>query len=61
MIEVNPEKCPQDHICPMIKRCPAKAISQNGFDLPLVDNKKCIKCYFCMNNCPKKAFYEFEN
>jgi ferredoxin len=56
MIKVNSQKCPQDHICPMIRQCPKKAISQNGFDAPVVDTQKCIECMFCVNHCPYKAF-----
>jgi ferredoxin len=58
MISVNPKKCPQDHKCPMIPQCSADAISQKGVGLPKVDNSKCIKCGFCLANCPKAAFEE---
>ncbi len=56
MIVVNSEKCPQDHVCPMIKRCEQEAISQEGFKAPMVDHEKCIECMICVKNCPKEAF-----
>ena len=56
MIKVNSEKCPQDHRCPMIRLCASKAITQNGFEAPTVDNKKCIECLVCVKNCPYGAF-----
>jgi ferredoxin len=56
MIKVNLNKCPQDHVCPMIKPCPKKAIFQKGFNAPVVDNSKCIECMFCVKHCPHGAF-----
>jgi len=56
MIKVNPDKCPQDHVCPMMRRCPKNAISQAGFKAPVVDVDKCIECMYCVNHCPHKAF-----
>ena len=55
MLKVIPNKCPQDHKCPAIMVCPAGAISQDGFDLPIIDNKKCIECLKCTKFCPKRA------
>ena len=56
VITVNKNKCPQDHPCPVIPRCPKRAISQNEFDLPIVDNDKCIRCMICVKICPYSAF-----
>ena len=55
-ITVNPQKCPQNHRCPMIAICPAGAISQKGNALPAIDQEKCIVCGKCMKFCPKDAF-----
>ena len=55
MIVVIPDKCPQDHVCPLIRMCPQKAISQKGFNAPNVDNEKCIECLVCVKNCPYNA------
>ena len=56
MINVISSKCPQNHVCPLVKRCPVKAITQEGFKAPKVDTKKCIKCMYCVNNCGYGAF-----
>jgi TPP-dependent indolepyruvate ferredoxin oxidoreductase alpha subunit len=56
MIKVIAEKCPQDHKCPMISRCRAKSISQEGFKAPVVDDEKCVECLLCVENCPHKVF-----
>ncbi len=57
MIKINKDICPQDHRCPAIKICPVDAISQNEFDLPIIDNEKCIECKKCIQYCPLKAIY----
>ena len=54
-IQVNSEKCPQDHRCPAIKICPVGAISQKDFELPIIDNEICIECQKCVKFCPKGA------
>ncbi|MFA5930828.1 MAG: 4Fe-4S binding protein [archaeon] len=56
MIRVVSEKCPQDHICPMIRVCPKKAITQKGFSAPEINHKECIECMACVNRCPYKVF-----
>jgi len=56
MITVNKKKCPQDHVCPMIRQCKQKAISQKGVGLPIIDPEKCTECLICVKNCPLKAF-----
>lgn len=56
IIRVISEKCPQDHICPLVKKCPENAISQEGFKAPKVDQEKCIRCMVCVKTCPHKVF-----
>ena len=38
--------------------CPKNAISmvtdEEGFDYPIIDNNKCIKCHQCLMVCPFK-------
>lgn len=54
---VDENKCPQDHWCPAMRVCPKQAISQeNKFDLPVIDQEKCIVCGKCIKFCPKGAF-----
>jgi len=60
MIKVIKEKCPQNHTCPMIAKCPVQAIAQDGFNAPTLDNSKCIKCHICVNGCPYVCFSEEE-
>lgn len=54
-LNVIQERCPKNHTCPAMSVCPVVAISQNGFDAPVIDEEKCIKCGKCSNFCPKKA------
>ena len=49
------ENCPQNHKCPCIKICPVEALSQDGFNAPVVDEEECIKCGKCIKFCPMKA------
>jgi ferredoxin len=51
MIAIHPEYCPQNHRCPTIPKCPAGAISQNGFSAPTIDQNKCIDCGLCVKAC----------
>jgi len=43
-ITVEKTRCPQNHACPAIKVCPAGAINQKGYNAPVIDQDKCIKC-----------------
>lgn len=52
---IDPNICPQDHVCPLIALCPVNAISQNENGLPVIDDVKCIKCGKCARTCPKHA------
>ena len=56
MIKVISERCPQDHKCPLVRRCRADAIGQESFDAPEVDDKKCVECMICVKNCPYGVF-----
>ncbi len=55
LLIIKTENCPQNHKCPAIKVCPVGALSQIGFEAPLIDSEKCIKCGKCSKFCPKKA------
>jgi Fe-S-cluster-containing hydrogenase component 2 len=59
-INVDGNRCPQNHSCPAINICPVGAISQEGFDLPQIDHKKCILCRKCTTFCPKLALQYVE-
>ena len=57
-ISVNKNSCPQNHRCPSIRVCPVGAITQKGFEAPMIDNEKCIKCKKCVMFCPMGAIRE---
>lgn len=54
-ITVDKKRCPENHPCPAIRVCPVGALSQKGFNAPLVDLIKCINCGKCSNFCPMRA------
>jgi Fe-S-cluster-containing hydrogenase component 2 len=54
-ITVDKNLCPQNHKCPAIKVCPVQAMNQNGYELPTIDQEKCINCKKCVKVCPKRA------
>lgn len=54
-LNVIVERYPKNHKCPAMAMCPVGAISQVGFNAPVVNEDKCIKCGKCSNFCPKKA------
>ncbi|MEG1635332.1 MAG: 4Fe-4S binding protein [Rikenellaceae bacterium] len=54
-ITLDKSKCPHNHVCPLIKVCPSKAISQNGDGYPIIDYDLCIECGKCLHACPMKA------
>ncbi len=60
MIAVVSERCPQNHTCPLVKRCKQNAIDQEGFKAPTIDYEKCIECMICVKHCPYKTFEEIE-
>lgn len=54
-IQVIKNRCPQNHPCPSINVCPLEALTQNGFDAPIVNKSKCIDCGKCVRFCPMGA------
>lgn len=54
-LKVNPNACPQNHRCPLLNVCPAGAITQNGYGLPVIDEQKCTECEKCTRFCPTQA------
>lgn len=36
-LTIDPGLCPQNHACPLVKLCPAGAISQTGHGLPVIE------------------------
>lgn len=54
-IKINPDLCPQNHRCPLIKMCPKEAISQVGNQLPQISEEKCIECGKCIKSCGMHA------
>lgn len=55
VLKIVEERCPKNHKCPSVRICPVGALSQEGFNAPVVDKEKCIKCGKCSNFCPKNA------
>lgn len=54
-LNVNKEKCPQNHPCPAVRICPVGALIQKGFNAPTIDIEKCIECGKCTKVCPMRA------
>jgi Fe-S-cluster-containing hydrogenase component 2 len=58
---VNPDLCDKRPVCPSMRFCPQKAISQKsegrffGGGLSIVDQSKCTGCGVCMRYCPRGA------
>lgn len=57
-ITVKTARCPQNHVCPMLRACPADAIVQVGMKAPTIDQEKCIACGKCLRGCPMGAFVQ---
>ena len=55
-IQVIKERCPQNHACPSVRICPNGALSQQGYNAPVVDEAKCTMCGKCIRYCPKGVF-----
>ena len=58
MIRADKGICPHDHVCLLIKTCPAGAISQDSEGYPMIDYALCIECGKCVRKCPKKAMMQ---
>ena len=56
VIKINPDFCPANHPCPVVRVCPVGAIYQEGYGVPKVDSEKCIDCGKCTRVCA--TFYE---
>lgn len=54
-LDVNKRRCPQNHPCPSVRVCPVKALSQQAFEAPSVEQSKCIECGKCVRYCPMGA------
>lgn len=54
-LTIDPGLCPQNHACPLVKLCPAGAISQTGHGLPVIDTARCIECGKCQRHCGMQA------
>ena len=54
-IAVIKQRCPQNHPCPSVRVCPVGALSQEGFNAPVVDADTCIGCGECVFSCPMGA------
>ncbi len=61
MITIDKNRCPQNHICPLVATCPVGAIAQEGVGLPTIDTNKCIACGKCVKMCGMKAMSFTEN
>jgi ferredoxin len=48
-------RCPQNHPCPLVRVCPAGAISQRGSAAPVIDVEKCVECGLCVVSCGYRA------
>lgn len=52
----NKEKCCGCTACYCI--CPKSAIvmqrDEEGFEYPVIDSEKCVRCYMCTKVCPLK-------
>jgi Fe-S-cluster-containing hydrogenase component 2 len=51
-IRIDKRRCPENHPCPALRVCPVKALSQQGYAAPKVDDGLCIDCGRCTQFCP---------
>jgi len=58
MVKVIVERCPQNHPCPVVRKCPKKAINQKDYNAPTINQEECIKCELCIRICPYGCFQE---
>ncbi|MBU0630206.1 MAG: 4Fe-4S binding protein [Candidatus Margulisbacteria bacterium] len=52
---VDNKRCPRDHSCPAVRVCPVKAIKQQGYAAPIIDQSLCTECGKCVSFCPMGA------
>lgn len=52
MVTVIAAHCPQNHPCPMVRRCPNGALEQQGYRAPQVRQDLCLDCGDCTVFCP---------
>ena len=57
---ISERLCPQNHRCPIIRVCPAEAIIQEGYGLPVINKDKCTECGKCAKYCPTRAVNKVE-
>jgi ferredoxin len=50
-VEVRKNRCPQNHPCPAVRVCPTGALTQRGFEAPVVDESLCTGCGKCVRQC----------
>ncbi|WP_372773732.1 4Fe-4S binding protein [Mangrovibacterium sp.] len=56
-ITIIKQRCPQNHFCPVMRICPAGAISQRTpFEAPSIDQTRCTNCGKCAKYCAFGAF-----
>ena len=54
-LKVIKNRCPQNHPCPSMRVCKPGALTQKGFEAPIVNQDLCIQCGKCVAFCPKGA------
>lgn len=61
---IDPARCDRSPLCPAMRRCPQKAISQEKTPglgsffrggTSKVDPARCTGCTLCVDNCPARA------
>lgn len=52
---VKTHRCPQNHRCPSVAACPFGALSQTGYQAPVIDYAKCTGCGKCTRYCMPRA------
>jgi len=54
-VVVEKRRCPENHPCPAVSVCPVGALTQKGYNAPMVDKAKCTGCGKCGWFCPMGA------
>jgi len=56
-VSVEESRCPKNHPCPVVRVCPADAITQKSiFSAPEIDQENCANCGKCVKMCGYGAF-----